>query len=791
MDDVLKNKTNPVCGGLLKFSPDGSSNEVPSSLNNGGENCPAPTLPVPSDSSHTNMIPAPCTTQENKGRQSLLGHHENLDHSGVTSFDESSDALMSGAELDVQGCLSATTMDIESKHNEVNDIAPVLGQVNPASKQDVDILQGKSSGSVDHSDTGAPDMVKQISGNKLELASEGLPNFPSSDDGSVQVQEVSVGCPDDSDIAKSDRGSLDFDLIPPRVDAAECSSKIDVEEQKAPQLNASSKCILEGNLTLPEKKEKIVEDNAEFFKTEDVPEPIALIQENEDNKGDNHGACLMDMDISKNDDLDESDAGGLIPAGTSPSTSGKENESKSSDVIVQMDVSNGECVPEGTTANMVPPSSSLQEYSKSSSLQGGEENCSVTSVVDQVDSLGKVEEPKNIGVNANLQVIACQDVVMISENLVQEDSNDTSIALQEGKIEGSGEINRGSPSEKRQSDPQVEDVLVDRIEEDKPGNLAQPLSSSEVKETNMMMLPTSLDNSGDQTDLPVSPSTMTGRENIGNSCKDDLCDCAVTDSVKAPEESRQLPKEVSQVSVVLASSNRNEDSSKMDPLSSPVSLEGPSDYEMSSDHMVATQDNIASSENASSVSLVTEENKQQGSSEKTLSDSAEPLEDDSDNSNEKLDVTHVNKGELLSITENLVSIDSSNHLTVSKTLEVSAGDHVSQTGESVPVKEVDTLNQPPPSTTMEEDKSKTSFDSGLIASAPPLEDIKGFQTGTDPMDSSQPDGILEENISGGKVLPSSSPVLEDVGEAIMQSGAQVQTINQADTSEVGLMYGFT
>ncbi|XP_038899000.1 LOW QUALITY PROTEIN: chromatin structure-remodeling complex protein SYD [Benincasa hispida] len=633
MDDVLKSETNPVGDGLLKSSPDRSIYEVPSSLNNDGESRPAPALPVPSDSNHKTLITSP------------------------------SDALMSGTELDVQGRLSVTTMDIESKHNEMNDITPVLEQTDCASKQDVDILMGKYSGSVDHSDTGAPNTVKQTSGNTLELHSEELPNFPSSDDGSVQVQEVSVGSLDDSDKAKSDRGSLEFDLIPPRVDAAECSSKTDVEEQRAPELNASSKCISEGNLN--------VEDNADFVKHEDVPEPIALIQDSEDDKGDNHGACLM--------------------------------------------------------------------------------------------------EPKNIGVNANLQVIASQDDVMISEDLVQEDSNHTSIVLQEGMIEGSCEINR-PPS----------DVHVDRIEEDKSGNLALPLSSSEVKETNMMMLPRSLDNSGDQTDLPVSSSMMTGGENIGT---------CITDTVKALEDGRQLLKEVSQVLVVLASSNRNDDSSQMDPLGTPVSLEGPSEYQMSSDHMVATQDNTVMSEKASSVLLVTEENKRQSSSEKTLSDSSEPLVDckDSDKGNDKLVVARVNKEQLLSITENLVSTDSSNHLTVSKTFEISTGDQINvpQPGESEPVNAVYTLNQPPPSTTMEEDKSEASSGSGLIASPPPPKDIKGFHTETDPMDSSQPGGILKENISGETNLPSSSPVSEEVGEGIVPSDAEVQTIDQTDTSEVG------
>ncbi|XP_008438779.2 chromatin structure-remodeling complex protein SYD isoform X1 [Cucumis melo] len=754
-DDALKNETKPVSGGLLKSSPDRSSYEVPPSLNNDGESHPAPTLPVASDSSHTNRITAPCTNQENNGCQSLSGHHENLDHSGITRFDESSDALMSGAELDVQEHLSVATMNIECKNDEVNDVAPVLEQMGPASKQDVDIVMGKSSGSVDHSDTGASDMVKEASGNKLELASEEMPNLPSSDDGSAQVQEVSAGSPDDSDIAKSNRGSLEVDLVPPRVDAAECSIKTDVEEQKARELNTSSKCILEENLNVPEKEEKVLEDNAEFGEPKDVSEPIAPTQDNEHNKGDNDGACLMDVDVSRNDDLDESDAGGLIPADTSPSTSVRPNESKSSDAIVQMDVSDGEHVPEDTKATEVLGSSSLQE---------GVENCSFTSVVDQVDSLGKLEEPKNIGVSANLQVIVSQDDV-ISENLVREDSNDTSITPQEGKIEGSGEINRGSPSEERQSDPQAEEVLVDRIEEDKSGNLAQPLSSTEVKETNMMVLPTSLDNSGDQTDLPDSSSTMTGRENIENSCKDDLQDCTVTDSIKTLQDSRELPEEVSQVSAALAPTNSN-DSPQMDPLSSSVSLERPRDNPMSSDHMVATHDNIVLSENVSSVSLITEENKCQSSSEKSLSDSAEPLENckDSDNSSDRLVVTQVNKERLLSITENLISVDSSDHM------EVSAGDQINvpQTEESVPGNPVDFLNQPPPSTsTMEEDKTETSFDSGLIAAPPLLRDV--LQTETEPMDSSQPGGILED-VSGETILPSSS-VLEEVGEPPLDKAA--------------------
>ena len=771
-DDALKSETKPVSGELLKSSPDRSSYEVPSSLNNDGASHPAPTLPVASDSSHTNMITAPCTNQENNGCQSLSGHHENLDHSGITSFDESSDALMSGAEPDVQGCLSVATMDIERKNNEVNDVAPILEQMDPATKQDVDIVLGKSSGSVDHADTGASDMVKEASGNKLELASEGLPNFPSSDDGNAKVQEVCAGSPDDSNIAKSNRGSLEFDLVPPRVDAAECFIKTDVEEQKAPELNTSSKCILEENLNVPEKKEKVMENNAEFGEPKDVPEPIAPTQDNEDNKGDNHDACLMDVDVSRNDDLDESDAGGLIPADTSPSTSVRPNESKSSDAIVQTDMSDGEHVPEDTTATKVLPSSS----------QEGVENCSFTSVVDQVDSLGKLEEPKNIGVSANLQVIVSQDDV-ISENLVREDSNDTSIALQEGKIEGSGEINRGSPSEERQSDPQVEEVLVDRIEEDKSGNLAQPLSSTEVKEINMMVLPTSLDNSGDQTDLPESSSTMTDREIIGNSCKDDLQECTVTDSIKTLQDSRELPKELSQVSAVFASTNSNEESPQLDPpqldpLSSPVSLERPSDNPMSSDHMVATHDNIVLSENVSSVLLVSEENKRQSSSEKSLSDSAEPLEDckDSDNSSDRLVITQVNKEQLLSISENLVSVDSSNHMEVSTSDQI----NVPQTEESVPVNPVDTLNQPLPSTsTMEEDKSETSFDSGLIAVPLLLTDV--LQTETEPMDTSQPGGILED-ASGETILPSSS-LLEEVNKAIMQSGYQVRTIDQMDTSE--------
>lgn len=299
----------------------------------------------------------------------------------------------------------------------------------------------------------------------------------------------------------------------------------------------------------------------------------------------------------------------------------------------------------------------------------------------------------------------------------------------------------------------------------------------------MMVLPTSLDNSGDQTDLPESSSTMTDREIIGNSCKDDLQECTVTDSIKTLQDSRELPKELSQVPAVFASTNSNEESPQLDPpqldpLSSPVSLEGPSDNPMSSDHMVATHDNIVLSENVSSVLLVSEENKRQSSSEKSLSDSAEPLEDckDSDNSSDRLVITQVNKEQLLSISENLVSVDSSNHM------EVSTGDQINvpQTEESVPVNPVDPLNQPLPSTsTMEEDKSETSFNSGLIAVPLLLTDV--LQTETEPMDTSQPGCILED-ASGETILPSSS-LLEEVNKAIMQSGYQVRTIDQMDTSE--------
>lgn len=634
----------------------------------------------------------------------------------------------------------------------------------------------------DHSNTAAPNLVEQTSGNKIELASEELPNFPSSDDGSVQVHEVSARSPDDSDIAKSGRGSaVQFNLLPPRVEVADCSFKADVEGQKTSVLNDNSNQIPEGNLNLPDNVEKIVEENAEFVNSEGIPVknvPMPLIQDNEDNKADNHGACLMDMDISSSDNLDVPDAGGVITAGISPPTTEREKELESSNAVAQMDVSDRERVPEDKNDNMVLPSSSLQ---------GGEENYSFTAVGDQVDSLGNREEPKKFGVNSDLQVNASQDdITMISENLVQENSNDTSVALQEGKIEGSAEINQGSPGEKKQSDPQVEDVL-DLTEEDQSGNMAQPLSSSEVKETNVMMLPdTGLDNSGDQTDLPLSSSTVTDREKMGNSSKDDLCDCTVTDSVEALEDSGLLPKKMSEASVVLSSPNRNEDTSQMGPVSSPVSLEGPSDCQISSDHMVATQDNIVLSENTSSVSLVTEEDKLQSFSEKILSNSAEPLEDckDSDNSNDKLDLTHVNKEQLLSITENPISNDPSNHLTVSKTSEASASDQsdVSQTGESVIVNAVDTLTQPPPLTTMVEEKSEASCDSDH-ARPPPLKDIP-LQAETDPMDSSQPGEILEENISGETIVPSSPPVLEEVGDAIMQSVAEVQTIDQTDASKV-------
>ncbi|KAG7018651.1 Chromatin structure-remodeling complex protein SYD, partial [Cucurbita argyrosperma subsp. argyrosperma] len=736
---------------------------VETSTENPSQDCSYIPPVVTGDSSLNESVPdmeeSRPGSQENSGSQSLSSRHENCDHSGVTIFKESSGAHMSGAELEVQGHLSVTTMDIESKHNEVNDIAPVLEQTDAATKQDVDILLGRSSGCLDHSNTGAPDIVEQTSANKLELASEELPHFPTSDDGIVQVHEVSAGKPEDSDIAKSDRGS-----------SPEFDPKTDVEDQKAPELNDSSNCMPEGNLNVPDNVENKVEDNVQSVNPVDVPEPIPLIQDSEANKTNNHGTFLMDMDISRNDDLDESDGGGLIPAGISPSTTERENESKSSDAVVQMDVSDGERVLEDTTDDMVVPSPSVQ---------GEEENCSLTSVVNQVDGLGNLEETENIGVDANLPVITSQDDVMISANLVQE-----SIALQEGKIDGSGEINRGSPIEKRQSDHQVEDVLVDHMEEDKSGNLAEPLSSSQVEETNLMLPNTTLDNSGDQTNVPVSSSTVTDTENIGSS-KDDLYDCTVTDSVKALDDSEQLQNKLSDVSVVLASSNRNEDSTPRDPISSPISLEGPpSDHQMSSDHMVATQDNIVLSENISSVALA-EEDKRQTSSEKTFSDSAEPLEDceDSDNRNDKLDGAHVNKEQLLSITENLVSIDLSDHLIVSKK-EALAGDQINvpQTGESVPVNAVDTLNQPPPPTTMEDEKFEAAFDSGGIPSQPPLKDVKGFQAEPDSMNSSQPDRISEENMSGETILPS-SPLLE-VGEAIVQPGVQVQ-IDQTDASEVG------
>ncbi|XP_022955377.1 chromatin structure-remodeling complex protein SYD-like isoform X1 [Cucurbita moschata] len=721
---------------------------VETSTENPSQDCSYIPPVVTGDSSLNESVPdmeeSRPGSQENSGSQSLSIRHENCDHSGVTIFKESSGAHMSGAELEVQGRLSVTTMDIESKHNDI-------------------LLQksflGRSSGCLDHSNTGAPDIVEQTSANKLELASEELPHFPTSDDGIVEVHEVSAGKPEDSDIAKSDRGS-----------SPEFDPKTDVEDQKAPELNDSSNCMPEGNLNVPDNVENKVEDNVQSVNPVDVPEPIPLIQDSEANKTDNHGTFLMDMDISRNDDLDESDGGGLIPAGISPSTTERENESKSSDAVVQMDVSDGERVLEDTTDNMVVPSPSVQ---------GEEENCSLTSVVNQVDGLGNLEETENIGVDANLPVITSQDDVMISANLVQE-----SIALQGGKIDGSGEINRGSPIEKRQSDHQVEDVPVDHMEEDKSGNLAEPLSSSQVEETNLMLPNTTLDNSGDQTNVPVSSSTVTDTENIGSS-KDDLYDCTVADSVKALDDSEQLQNKLSEVSVVLASSNRNEDSTPRDPISSPISLEGPpSDHQMSSDHMVATQDNIVLSENMSSVALA-EEDKRQTSSEKTFSDSAEPLEDceDSDNRNDKLDGAHVIKEQLLSITENLVSIDLSDHLIVSKK-EALAGDQINvpQTGESVPVNAVDTLNQPPPPTTIEDEKFEAAFDSGRIPSPPPLKDVKGFQAETDSMNSSQPDRISEENMSGETILPS-SPLLE-VGEAIVQPGVQVQ-IDQTDASEVG------
>lgn len=596
-ENTMMNETVPVC--------DAANMEVdlrPDVVETLTENPPSLPPVLIGNSSLKESVPdveeSRQCSQENSGCQSLSGHHENLDHSGVTSINESSDAA-----LEIQERFSSTIMDIESKHNKVNDIDPA----------------------------------------------------PSSDGGSAQVHKVSAGCSDDSDIAESGRGSaVEFDLLPPRVEADHTP---------------------EENLKVPDNVKKIVEEKTEFVNPEDVPKnnvPINLIPDSEDNKADNHGACLMDMDIPGSDILDVPDAGGVIPAGTSRPTT---------------------------------------------------------------------------------------------------------------------EATQGSPREERQSDPEVKDVLPNRLEEDKSGNLAQPLSSSEVKETNMMMLSdTRLDNnSGDRTDLPVSSSTVIHTENVGNSSKDDLCDCTVTDLVQAREDSEQLAKEVSEVPVVLASCSRNEESSQMDPLSPSVSLGGTSDYQISSD-MVAAHDNIVLSENTSSVPLVTEEDKLHSFLGKTLSDCAESLEGckDSDDSNDKLDLAHVNVGQLVSITENLVSIDPFNHLTVSKTLQASAGDQidVSQT-ESVPVKVVDTSTQSPPLTTMEEEKSGASFDSDLIASPPPSKDKKDFQAETDPVDSSQPCRILEGNAPGEKVVPSSPPVLEEVGEARMPSDAEIQTIKQTDASEVG------
>ncbi|XP_023521814.1 chromatin structure-remodeling complex protein SYD-like, partial [Cucurbita pepo subsp. pepo] len=609
------------------------------------------------------------TSMENPGQdchsvcQSLSAHSENLDHPDVSNFNESSDVCMPGAEIEVQGRVSVTTMNIESKHKEVNDTDPAVEHMDAASKQ------GRSSGSQDLSNAGAPNLVEQTSGNKLELTSEELPTFPSSDHGSVEVLEASAGSPDGRGYA------VEPDLLTPRVEAAECTFKTDVEGQKT-SLNDSSNRIPDENLKVSDH----VEENAEFVNPENVPEksvPIPRIQDNEGNRADNHGACLRDMDIS------------------------------SSDAVVEMDDSDEKRVSEGKTDDMVL---------LPASLQGGEENCSFTSVGDQVDNLGNQEEPNKFGV-------------------------------------------QGSPGEKKQSDPLVEDVL---------GTSAQSLSSSEVKDSyTMTLLDTNLDNSGDQTDLPVSSSTVTDREKIGDSSKDDLCGCTVTDSVEALEDSGLLTNETSDVSVVPASS------SQMEPISSPVSLEGPSDYQ-GSDHMVATQDNLVLSENVSS-----EEDKLRNSFEKTLLDCADPSED-----RKKSDIS--SKGQLLSITENLRFNDPSNHLTVSKKLEASAGDQtgdVPQTGEAVSVNAVDTFTQPAPPTTMEEEKFEASFDSGRIASPPPLKDVKGFQAETDSMNSSQPDRISEENMSGETILPSSPPVLE-VGEAMVQSGVQVQ-IDRTDASEVG------
>ena len=613
------------------------------------------------------------TSMENPGQdchsvcQSLSAHSENLDHPDVSNFNESSDVCMPGAEIEVQGRVSVTTMNIESKHKEVNDTDPAVEHMDAASKQ------GRSSGSQDLSNAGAPNLVEQTSGNKLELTSEELPTFPSSDHGSVQVLEASAGSPDGRGYA------VEPDLLTPRVEAAECTFKTDVEGQKT-SLNDSSNRIPDENLKVPVH----VEENAEFVNPENVPEksvPIPRIQDNEGNRADNHGACLRDMDIS------------------------------SSDAVVEMDDSDEKRVSEGKTDDMVL---------LPASLQGGEENCSFTSVGDQVDNLGNQEEPNKFGV-------------------------------------------QGSPGEKKQADPLVEDVL---------GTSAQSLSSSEVKDSyTMTLLDTNLDNSGDQTDLPVSSSTVTDREKIGDSSKDDLCGCTVTDSVEALEDSGLLTNEMSDVSVVPASS------SQMEPISSPVSLEGPSDYQ-GSDHMVATQDNLVLSENVSS-----EEDKLRNSFEKTLLDCADPSED-----RKESDIS--SKGQLLSITENLRFNDPSNHLTVSKKLEASAGDQtgdVPQTGEAVSVNAVDTFTQPAPPTTMEEEKSDALLDSGLIASSSsrPLNDIQGSQSDTDPMDSSQAGAILEKNISGETIVSSSSPVSEEVGAGLMQSVAEVQTIDQTDASEVG------
>ncbi|XP_022973744.1 chromatin structure-remodeling complex protein SYD-like isoform X2 [Cucurbita maxima] len=613
------------------------------------------------------------TSTENPGQdchsvcQSLSAHRENLEYPDVSNFNESSDSSMPGAEIEVQGRVSVTTMNIESKHKEVNDTDPAVEQMDAASKQ------GRSSGSQDLSNAGAPNLVEQTSGNKLEVASEELPTFPSSDHGSVQVLEASAGSSDGRGYA------VEPDLLTPRVEAAECTFKTDFEGQKT-SLNDSSNCIPDENLKVSDH----VEENAEFVNPENVPEKSILIpriQDNEGNQADNHGACLRDMDISN------------------------------SDAVVQMDVYDEKRVSEGKTGDMVLPSASLQ---------GGEESCSFTSVGDQVDKLGNQEEPNKFGV-------------------------------------------KGSPGEKKQSDPLVEYVL---------GTSAQSLSSSEVKDSyTMTLLDTNLDNSGDQTDLPVSSSTVTDREKIGDSSKDDSCGCTVTDSVEALEDSGLLTNEMSDVSVVPASS------SQMEPISSPVSLEGPSDYQ-GSDHMVATQDNIVLSKNVSS-----EEDKLRNSFEKTLLDSADPSEDCKES-----DIS--SKGQLLSITENLRFNDPSNHLTVSKKLEASAGDQtgdVPQTGEVVSVNAADTFTQSAPPTTMEEEKSNALLDSGLIASSSsqPLNDIQGSQSDTDPMDSSQAGVVLEKNISGETIVSSSSPVSEEVGADLMQSVAEVQTIDQTDASEVG------